>query len=207
MNTSVLNNITAGQALALLQEGNRRFTGNISMNRDLLQRVMATKDQQQPFAAVLSCMDSRVPAEIIFDQGIGDIFSVRVAGQVISENVLGSLEYAVAVAGAKLIVVMGHTNCGAVRGACDKVQMGNLTSLIQKITRAIDVENTVSENRTGSNDAFVNKVSAINLHHSIRDIWLQSDMLRKHCENEGLKIVPAMYDVATGIVDFYETAG
>lgn len=207
MHTSVLNQntiINSAQALSLLQEGNYRFTHNLSMNRDMLQKVLATKDQQQPFAAVLSCMDSRVPAEIIFDLGIGDIFSIRIAGNIISENVLGSLEYAAAVAGVRLIVVMGHTCCGAVRGACDKVQMGHLTSLIRKIDRAIVAEQSVLNNRTGSNDAFVNKVSAINLHHSISDMVMQSDILRDFQESAGLNIVPAMYDVATGIVDFFD---
>jgi carbonic anhydrase len=196
--------VTSTEALQLLREGNYRFTHNISMNRDMLQKVLATKDQQKPFAAILSCMDSRVPAEIIFDLGIGDIFSIRIAGNIISEYVLGSLEYAAAVNGVRLIVVMGHTCCGAVRGACDKVQMGHLTSLISKIERAITAEESVQDNRTGNNDEFVNKVSAINIHNSIRDMVHQSEILRDLMENAGLRIVPAMYDVATGIVDFFD---
>ncbi|MDE1190908.1 MAG: carbonic anhydrase family protein [Arachidicoccus sp.] len=196
--------ITAEEGLQLLKEGNNRFVNNISKNRDLLQKVLETKEEQKPFAAVLSCMDSRVPAEIIFDQGIGDIFSIRIAGNIISENVLGSLEYAVEVAGSKLIVVMGHSNCGAIKGACDNIQLGNLTALINKILPAIHKEKNIADNRTSSNQEFVDKVAHLNVRHSIDMILQLSPVLRKHCEDNDVLIVPAMYNVATGNVYFYD---
>ncbi|HEY0299057.1 MAG TPA: carbonic anhydrase family protein [Arachidicoccus sp.] len=196
--------ISAEEALRLLKEGNNRFVNNISKNRDLLQKVLETKEEQKPFAAILSCMDSRVPAELIFDQGIGDIFSVRIAGNIISENVLGSLEYAVEVAGSKLIVVMGHTNCGAIKGACDNVHLGNLSALIDKITPAIDRETSVTDNRCSDNYDFVNKVAALNVQHSIEMMMKNSPVIKKHCEENDVLVIAAMYDVATGVVHFYD---
>lgn len=190
-------------ALKLLQDGNERFINGFSANRDLLQKVKETQHEQKPFAAILSCMDSRAPAELIFDQGIGDIFNIRIAGNVISPYVLGSLEYAVAVAGSKLILVMGHTNCGAIKGACDDVKMGNLTGLLEQIKESVDHEHTVTENRNGKNMEFVNKVSLLNVQHTVNQMLEQSEVIRSYVEKGAIKIVPAMYDIATGKVAFH----
>jgi carbonic anhydrase len=189
-------------ALQLLTDGNARFTSGLSANRDLLQKVKETQHQQNPFAAILSCMDSRAPAELLFDQGIGDIFNIRIAGNVISPYVLGSLEYAVAVAGSKLIVVMGHTNCGAVKGACDDVKMGNLTGLIEQIKDSVNQETTITENRNGHNMEFVNKVSLLNVHHAVKQMLEQSPVIKDYVDRGEIKIIPAMYDIATGKVAF-----
>lgn len=190
-------------ALQLLKDGNERFIKGLSANRDLLQKVKETQHQQNPYAAILSCMDSRAPAELLFDQGIGDIFNIRIAGNVISPYVLGSLEYAVAVAGSKLILVMGHTNCGAIKGACDDVKMGNLTSLLDQIKDSVNQEQTVAENRNGANRSFVDKVSLLNVQHSVNQMLEQSDVIRDYAERNAIRIVPAMYDIATGKVSFH----
>lgn len=190
-------------ALKLLKDGNERFINGFSANRDLLQKVKETQHEQNPFAAILSCMDSRAPAELIFDQGIGDIFNIRIAGNVISPFVLGSLEYAVAVAGSKLILVMGHTNCGAIKGACDDVKMGNLTGLIEQIKDSVAHEHTVIENRNGKNLEFVNKVSLLNVKHAVDQMLDQSEVIRDYAERGEIRIVPAMYDIATGKVAFH----
>lgn len=190
-------------ALKLLMDGNERFINGLSANRDLLQKVKETQHEQNPFAAILSCMDSRAPAELIFDQGIGDIFNIRIAGNVISPYVLGSLEYAVAVAGSKLILVMGHTSCGAIKGACDDVKMGNLTGLLEQIKDSVAHEHTVTENRNGQNKEFVNKVSLLNVQHTVTQMQEQSEIIRDYVERGAIKIVPAMYDIATGKVAFH----
>ncbi len=201
-NTSVM---TPEIAFQLLKDGNERFINGISANRDLLKSVQETKDGQKPFAAILSCMDSRAPAELLFDQGIGDIFNIRIAGNVISPYVLGSLEYAVAVAGSKLILVMGHTNCGAVKGACDDVKMGNLTELLDQIKDSISHEPvTAGEDRSGQNKEFVNRVALQNVHHSVSQMLERSDVIREHVENGAIQIIPAMYDIATGTVTFHK---
>ena len=196
--------MTPELAMELLTKGNERFVNGMSANRDLLQKVQETKDGQKPFAAILSCMDSRAPAELIFDQGIGDIFNIRIAGNVVSPYVLGSLEYAVAVAGSKLILVMGHTGCGAIKGACDNVKMGNLTSLLEQIKDSVDQEQSVSDNRTSSNAAFVDKVSVLNVRHSVTQMLEQSEVIREHVESGKIKIVPAMYNLASGKVEMIE---
>lgn len=195
--------MNADLALQLLKDGNNRFALGLSANRDLLQKVKETKDGQKPFAAILSCMDSRAPAELIFDQGIGDIFNIRIAGNVISPYVLGSLEYAIAVAGSKLIVVMGHTGCGAIKGACDDVKLGNLTDLLAQIKDSVVSEISETENRTGTNHVFVNKVSMLNVLHSVEQMKAESDVIRGYVESGTIKIIPAMYDVSTGVVSFH----
>ncbi len=198
-----LEDVTPKIALQLLKEGNFRFINNLKMNHDLLQMVNETKDEQKPFAAILSCMDSRTSSELVFDQGLGDIFSIRIAGNVITNHILGSLEYAVAVTGVKLILVLGHTGCGAIKGACDHVELGHLTALLHKIQPAVDAEQTTIGNRTGSNTAFVNKVAMLNVKNSVRQITENSPIILEHVENGSIGIVPAMYDVATGKVTFY----
>jgi carbonic anhydrase len=195
--------MTADIALQLLKDGNLRFKSGLSANRDLLKEVKETKDEQKPFAAILSCMDSRAPAELIFDQGIGDIFNIRIAGNVISNYILGSLEYAIAVAGSKLIVIMGHTGCGAIKGACDDVKMGYITDVLAQIKGVVAQESTEYANRTGTNKDFVNKVSMLNVLQSAAQMQVQSEVIRDYVNKGIVKIIPAMYDVATGAVSFH----
>jgi carbonic anhydrase len=194
--------LTAEQALSLLKDGNERFVRNLKANRDLLQQVNATAEGQYPFACVLSCMDSRTSAELVFDQGLGDIFSIRVAGNVLNADILGSMEYASKVVGAKLILVLGHTRCGAVAGACNQVEMGHLTGLLEKIKPAIEQEKTEQEDRTGDNDIFVKKVTVLNVIHTIAQIRQQSELIAELERQGRLKIVGGLYEVETGRVTF-----
>lgn len=197
--------ITPAGAIQLLRDGNYRFVNNLKMNRDMLEQVNATKDGQWPFAAILSCMDSRTSAELIFDLGLGDIFSIRIAGNVTSENVLGSLEFATAVAGSKLIMVLGHTNCGAIKGACDNVELGNLSKLLHHIKPAVAQETATKENRTSKNLEFVNDVAKLNVHHTVKEILAGSDIIADLVKKGTIDIVPAMYNVGTGDVSFYDS--
>lgn len=196
--------MTPEKTYQLLKDGNKRFVDNLRFNRNLLQQVNDTSDGQWPMAAIVSCMDSRTSAELIFDQGLGDIFSIRLAGGVISDNVLGSLEYACKAAGSKFIVVLGHTKCGAIKGACDDVQLGNLTSLLNKIRPAVHAEKSIKENRTSSNHAFVDAVSNIHVERSVKAILEQSSILHEMVMNGSIGIVGAMYDVETGVVSFHD---
>jgi carbonic anhydrase len=196
--------ITPEEALNLLKKGNTRFVDNLQLHRNLLEQVNDTRDGQWPMAAIVSCMDSRTSAELIFDQGLGDIFSIRLAGAVISDNVLGSLEYACNVAGSKFIVVLGHSKCGAIKGACDKIEMGNLTGLLNKITPSVYAEKTVKHNRTSSNPEFVEAVTHIHTERSVQAIMEQSHILRNMILNGEIGIVGALYDVETGVVTFLE---
>ena len=196
--------ITPEIAFTLLKEGNIRFTKNLKANRNLLQQANETSDGQHPFAIVLSCIDSRTSAEIIFDQGLGDIFSVRIAGNIINEDILGSMEFACKVAGAKIIVVLGHTQCGAIKGACDHVEMGNLTTLLSKIRPAIDDEDSVSENRNSSNESFVEKVTLINVNRTITGIGERSPILKEMLEKNEIKIIGGIHDLMSGKVTFTE---
>jgi carbonic anhydrase len=197
--------LTPQKAFEILAEGNRRFVSNLRLNRNLLQQVNETSDGQYPFAIVLSCIDSRTGAELIFDQGLGDIFSARVAGNVVNEDVLGSMEFACQVAGSKLIVVLGHTKCGAVKGACQHVHLGHLTGLLNKIGPAVhEVE------RAGSADLpaaeFVERVALENTRQQMRAILERSPIL-EHLFREGrIGIVGGMYSVETGEVTFFEQA-
>src|SRR5215203_4687737 len=159
--------ITPQQALEILKEGNKRFIQNLKVNRNLLEQVNATSDGQWPFAVILSCIDSRSSAELIFDQGLGDIFSVRIAGNIVNEDILGSMEFGCQVAGSKFIMVLGHTKCGAIKGACDHVEMGHLSTLLSKIEPAVKNEKTTKENRTSGNPEFVEKVATINVKKSV----------------------------------------
>lgn len=197
-------NITPKQALDLLKAGNVRFVENLRINRNLLQMVNDTSNGQWPMAAIVSCMDSRTSAELIFDQGLGDIFSIRLAGNVISENVLGSLEYACKVAGSKFIVVLGHSKCGAIKGACDAVELGNLTALLGKITPAVYAEKTVKEDRNSHNPEFVEAVSRIHVERSVQAIMDQSVILRDMILKGEIGIIGASYDVETGVVAFMD---
>ncbi len=196
--------ITPVMALKLLQDGNKRFENNLKVNRNLLQQANETSGSQHPFAVILSCIDSRTSVELIFDQGLGDVFSVRIAGNVINEDILGSMEYACKVVGAKIIVVLGHTQCGAIRGACDHVEMGNLTALLNKIQPAIYEENSETENRNASNYIFVEKVASIHIKRTLHAILDRSPILKEMIEAGTIGIIGAKYDVATGVVDFYD---
>jgi carbonic anhydrase len=196
--------ITPRIALELLKEGNKRFINNLKVNRNLLQQVNETSDAQHPFAIILSCIDSRTSAELIFDQGLGDIFSVRIAGNIINEDILGSMEFACKVAGSKFIVVLGHTRCGAVKGACDHVEMGNLTALLTKLQPAVYEEKTETENRNSANDDFVEKVSVINVKRTVHAIIERSPILKEMIQNGAIGIVGGTYDITTGTVDFYD---
>ncbi|MCX7187571.1 MAG: carbonic anhydrase family protein [Proteobacteria bacterium] len=196
--------ITPVMALKLLQDGNKRFENNLKVNRNLLQQANETSGSQHPFAVILSCIDSRTSVELIFDQGLGDVFSVRIAGNVINEDILGSMEYACKVVGAKIIVVLGHTQCGAIRGACDHVEMGNLTALLNKIQPAIYEENSETENRNASNYIFVEKVASIHIKRTLHAILDRSPILKEMIETGTIGIIGAKYDVATGVVDFYD---
>jgi len=197
-------NLTPEQTLQLLKQGNGRFVDNLQIDRNHLQQVNETSDGQWPMAAIVSCMDSRTSAELIFDQGLGDIFSIRLAGAVISDNVLGSLEYACKVAGSKFIVVLGHTKCGAIKGACDRIEMGNLTGLLNKITPAVYAEKTIRENRNSHNHAFVDAVTKLHTERSVRAVLEQSMILREMILKGEVGIIGALYDVETGIVTFLD---
>lgn len=199
----IQDSITPAMALELLKAGNQRFTNNLKVNRNLLQQANETSDGQHPFAVILSCIDSRTSAELIFDQGLGDVFSVRIAGNIVNEDILGSMEFACKVAGAKIIVVLGHTKCGAVKGACDHVEMGNLTALLSKIRPAVDDEKTVTENRNSGNNEFVEKVAAINVRRTVKSIMERSPIIKEMIAEGSIGIVGGNYDVASGEVEFY----
>jgi len=196
--------MTPEAALDILREGNQRFVGNLRVNRNLLQQVNETSEGQFPFAAILSCIDSRTTAELIFDQGLGDIFSIRIAGNVVNSDIIGSLEFACNIAGSKLILVLGHTACGAVKGACDHAEMGHLTGLLNKIQPSVEEEHSISECRDGSNLDFVNSVAKINVLHSMQVIKKESDIIRHLLEEKRIAMVGGMYDVSTGEVTFIE---
>jgi carbonic anhydrase len=196
--------ITPTMALNLLKDGNKRFVNNLKINRNLLQQANDTSDGQHPFAVILSCIDSRTSAELIFDQGLGDIFSARIAGNIVNEDILGSMEFGCKVAGAKIIVVLGHTKCGAVKGACDNVVLGNLTGLIEKIKPAVNQETTTTENRNSSNASFVENVAELNVSLSVKNILLKSPIIAEMVKNEEITIVGGVHDISSGEVKFFE---
>ncbi len=198
-----LDSITPTMALKLLEEGNKRFVNNLKVNRNLLKQANETSDGQHPFAVVLSCIDSRTSAELIFDQGLGDIFSVRIAGNIINEDILGSMEFACKLSGSKIIVVLGHSKCGAVKGACDHAEMGNLTALLAKIRPAVDDEVATKDNRNSNNDVFVENVAAINVRRSIKAIMERSTILEHMILSGEIGIIGGMHDLSTGQVTFY----
>ena len=195
--------ITPAMALELLKDGNKRFINNLKINRNLLQQANETSDGQHPFAVILSCIDSRTSAELIFDQGLGDIFSIRIAGNIINEDILGSMEFACKVAGSKIIVVLGHTKCGAVKGACDHVEMGNLTALLSKIRPSVDDETVTKENRHSGNPVFVENVAAINVKRTVRSITERSPILKEMIASGQIGIIGGSHDITTGEVTFY----
>mgnify|MGYP001810356884 CR=1 FL=1 len=197
-------NLTPRKALQILKEGNERFIQNLKVQRDLLEQVNDTREGQWPFAIILSCIDSRTSSELIFDQGLGDIFSVRIAGNIVNTDILGSMEFACKLAGSKLIVVLGHTKCGAVKGACDHVEMGNLTELLAKLQPAVYQENETKTDRNSKNKAFVENVATINVKRNVKNIIERSFILEQMVENGEIGVVGAMYNIETGEVEFYE---
>ena len=196
--------MTPQKALQFLKEGNERFQQNLKANRNLLEQVNDTKDGQFPFATILSCIDSRVSAELVFDQGLGDIFSVRIAGNFINEDILGSMEFGCKLAGTKAIVVLGHTSCGAIKGACDHARLGNLTKLINKIEPAVAAVPEPADEalRTSKNLDFVDAVAVKNVEMAIADIRKRSEVLKEMEDNGEIAIVGAMYDISDGKVTF-----
>jgi carbonic anhydrase len=196
--------MTPDAALAELAAGNRRFLDGETHQRDLRRQALVTSAAQHPFAAVLSCLDSRGAPEIVFDQGFGDIFVGRVAGNVVDELMIGSLEYATAVAGARLIVVMGHTECGAVKAACDGVEMGHITDVVREIVPAVDAVSTPPGTvRTSKNGDFVVEVTRQNAHMQVNEILRRSPIVRDLVDAGKVRIVSALHDIATGAVTFY----
>lgn len=206
LNKELQSKITPRKALEILQAGNERFVNNLKANRNLLEQVNDTRDGQWPFATILSCIDSRTSAELIFDQGLGDVFSVRIAGNIVNTDILGSMEFACKVAGSKLIVVLGHSKCGAVKGACDHVEMGNLTELLSKLQPAVysERETLDVDRRNSKNSTFVENVAAINVRRSVKSIIERSFIIEQMVENGEIGVVGAMYNIETGQVEFYD---
>ena len=193
-------NLTCKEAHDILAQGNKRFVQNLKVQRNLQEQVLATSHGQYPFAVVLSCIDSRVPAELVFDQGIGDIFSVRVAGNVVNEDILGSMEFACKVAGSKIVVVLGHTKCGAVNAACKNVEMGNITAMLSKIKPAIDF---IRKDQEEMSDSAIEEVAIQNVKVSIDKIRQESPILAELESSGQIEIVGALYDVSSGVVDLF----
>jgi len=196
--------ISPKEAVNMLKEGNKRFVNKEAKAIDYLAQVEQTATGQYPYAAVVSCIDYRIPTEIVFDQGVGDIFNARIAGNFVNTDILGSLEFACKVAGSKAIVVMGHTQCGAVKGAADGVELGNLTAMLDHFEPAIKAIDDVKENRNSKNDAFVQKVADKNVELTIEKIKSDSPVLKEMYDNGEITIVGAMYHVETGKVTFMD---
>jgi len=193
---------TPEKALQMLKDGNARFVQGKMLERDYMKQVKATGAGQFPFAAIVGCIDSRASSELIFDQGIGDIFSARVAGNFINDDMLGSLEFACAAAGAKLVVVVGHTECGAVKGACDDIVLGNLTQTLANIKPAVSAVSGHGSDRSSGNAAFVQAVAEKNVVLTLKRIRERSPILRGMADKGDIGLAGAMYDVHTGQVTF-----
>ena len=196
--------LTPMEVIQLLKDGNERFVDDEAVERNFMEQVQQTAGGQYPMAAILGCIDSRVPHEIVFDKGVGDIFSARIAGNFINTDILGSLEFATAVAGSKVIVVLGHTECGAVKGACDNVQLGNLTSTLANIAPAIYAVDEIEGSRSSANKDFVQAVADENVELTVQNIVNRSPVIRDLVESGDLIVIGAMHDVATGEVTFFE---
>ncbi len=194
-------NLNPEQALNLLKEGNKRFLENKEVDRNLLGQVQDTSSGQYPFACVLGCIDSRVPSELVFDQGIGDIFNVRIAGNFVNTDILGSMEFACQVAGSKLIVVLGHTACGAIKGACDHVELGNLTAMLKNFDGVLESVSYEGD-RSSKNKEFVDLVTEKNVHDTIAKIKKESPVINTLVESGEVAIAGAIYDVGSGAVNF-----
>lgn len=198
-------NLTPEEALVILKEGNKRFLNNLSINRNVLQLVNETAEKQFPVGAILSCSDSRVPVELVFDQGLGDLFSVRLAGNIASIYATASIEYAIKNLGSKLIVVMGHTGCGAIKGACDHLEDGQIHNILEFIEPAVDLETTTTTDRNSSNKQFVTNVVHLNVKLQMENILRESDTIRQMVMDNNIGLVGAVYDMNSGEVKFLET--
>lgn len=191
-------------ALDILKEGNARFVNNVKAHRNLLEQVNETSEGQFPFAAILSCIDSRTSAELIFDQGLGDVFSIRIAGNILNEDILGSMEFACKSAGSKLIVVLGHTKCGAIEAACNGLGPGgHISNLLQKIKPAIERETETKTDRNSSNKLFLRNVTVNNVFITVQQVREQSPILKEMEDSKQIKIIGGLYDLDTGHVTFY----
>ncbi len=195
-------NTTPDEAIALLKQGNERMLSGKSTNCDLVTQVKDTAAGQAPFAVILGCIDSRVSPELIFDQGVGDIFCARIAGNFVNTDIIGSLEFATKVAGAKAIVVLGHNNCGAIKGAIDKVQLGNLTAMLQNIEPAIESLGKLHGERDSHNHEFVQQAAIANAKLAAQNIQKRSEVMSDLIRAGQLRVVPAMHDLATGRVSW-----
>ncbi len=194
--------VTPAKALQFLKEGNERFVNNLKVNRNLLEQVNDTKDGQFPFAIVLSCIDSRTSAELIFDQGLGDIFSARIAGNILNDDILGSMEFACKLAGTKLIVVLGHSKCGAIKGACQGAELGHLTNLLSKVQVSVNEVKAEMPGVDPTDPTLVSAVAQHNVIHTMDEILDRSDVLRELFESGQIGIAGAYYDIETGEVQF-----
>lgn len=192
--------ITPDQGIELLKHGNERFISNLKVNRNFLQQVNETSDGQHPFAVIISCMDSRTSSELIFDQGLGDIFSIRVAGNIINEDIIASAEYACKAVGSKVVLVLGHTACGAINGTINNAQLGHLHFITSKIKRCLPLVDKHCED-------YPTEVAKANVHHGIKDLFERSEILSEMAKKGEIKIVGGLYDVSSGSVDFFESAG
>jgi carbonic anhydrase len=203
---SCQSNVSADMVIKHLQEGNTRFVAGKPLKRNVMAQVKATSAGQYPLASIVSCIDSRAPAEMVFDQGIGDIFNARIAGNIVNDDILGSLEFASKLAGAKLVVVLGHTSCGAIKGACDDAKLGNLTGLLDKIKPVVSqTALDITGDRSSKNYKFVELVAEANVKATVNNIRQKSPVLREMEQKGDIKIVGAMYDVKTGAVSWYDT--
>lgn len=201
-NTKDQQSITPELALAFLKEGNKRFVANLKAHSNLLEQVNETKAGQFPFAIILSCIDSRTSAELIFDQGLGDIFSTRIAGNILNDDIIGSMEFACKLAGSKLIMVLGHSHCGAITGACNCTELGHLTNLLAKVQPSIEHVKAHHKDLAITSQEAVDKVAFHNVEHTIGHILERSTVLKAMYDNGEIGIVGAFYNVATGEVDF-----
>lgn len=190
------------QALDILIEGNQRFKNNVLREHDMLRVRDVNVDKQHPFASVLGCSDSRTTVELIFDQNLGDIFSVRLAGNIASNKAIGSLEFSCKYLGSKLVVVMGHSNCGAIKAACDHYKGGNIGEIIELIDPAVHLEKTISDHRDSNNNAFVEKVCFHNVEIQMERILKRSSLLTEMIEKKEIGLVGAIYNLVTGEVEF-----
>lgn len=204
INKEMQEKLSPRQSLELLKKGNDRFLNNKEVKRDLIQQMHQTSSGQYPFAVILSCIDSRVPAEIVFDQGIGDIFNIRVAGNIVNNDVLACIEFACKLEGSKVVLVMGHTKCGAIKGACDDVKLGHLTGLLNKIKPAIDAEKSTLSDRNSSNNKFIEHVSRLNVISSINQVLKGSDVIEEMVAKEQILVSGAMYCIDSGRVEFFD---
>ena len=196
--------ITPARALEMLKQGNERFVSGKTLPRDLLAQVRQTATGQYPFAAIVSCLDSRIPPAIVFDQGIGDLFVGRMAGNFVNDDMLGSLEFATKLSGAKLVVILGHTECGAIKGACDAAQLGLLTATLANINPAVKAVQGDYTPRNSANAGFVQAVAEMNVQLTMKKLLDRSVVLREMVDKSELGLVGAMYDVTTGKVMFYK---